>query len=109
MNKYRSKKVVYKGEKFDSKKEANRYGELLLLQRAGKISDLKRQVRYLLIPAQYDEDGKNIERCCTYVADFVYKENGALVVEDTKGLKTDVYIIKRKLMLEKYGIRIRET
>ena len=85
MNKYRSKKVVYKGEKFDSKKEANRYGELLLLQRAGKISDLKRQVRYLLIPAQYDEDGKNIERCCTYVADFVYKENTLLLSRTPKG------------------------
>lgn len=109
MNKYRSKPVWIDGERFDSKKEANRYKELRLLERAGKIQDLRRQVRYLLIPSQYDKHGKCIEYGCSYFADFVYHENGQLVVEDTKGLKTDVYIIKRKLMLEKYGIRIRET
>lgn len=109
MNKYRAKKTVFLGEKFDSRKEAKRWGELMLLSRAGQITDLKRQVRYLLIPAQYDEAGKNIERACTYVADFVYKRDGKLVVEDTKGKRTDAYIIKRKLMLSVYGIRIFET
>ena len=107
--KYHNFKVTVNGEKFDSRKEAGRYKELTLLQRAGKITDLNRQIRYLLIPAQYDENGVCIERGVSYVADFVYKENGQLVVEDTKGLKTDVYIIKRKLMLHQYGIRIRET
>jgi hypothetical protein len=81
---------------------------LKLLQRAGKITDLRLQVPFLLIPSQY-ENGKCIERECKYIADFTYRENGKFVVEDAKGLKTDVYIIKRKLMLEKYGIKIRET
>lgn len=70
-----------------------------LLERSGKITGLKTQVSYLLIPAQY-ENGKCIERSCRYVADFVYWQDGNLVVEDAKGLKTDVYRIKRKLMLK---------
>ena len=109
MNKYLNIPVKVNGQRFDSRKEANRYKELLLLERAGTIHALKRQVRYLLIPTQYDDDGKCVERSCNYVADFVYFEDGKLVVEDTKGLKTDVYRIKRKLMLANYGIRIRET
>lgn len=109
MNKYLNIPVKVNGQKFDSRKEANRYKELTLLERGGKIHGLKRQVRYLLIPTQYDEDGKCLERSCNYVADFVYFENGQLVVEDTKGIKTDVYRIKKKLMLSVYGIRIRET
>lgn len=107
--KYHNRKVTINGETFDSRKEANRWAELKLLQRAGKISDLNRQVHYLLIPAQYDEKHHLLERGVSYIADFVYKENGRLVVEDTKGLKTDVYIIKRKLMLSVYGIRVKET
>lgn len=109
MNKYLNIPCKVNGQKFDSRKEANRYKKLTLLERGGKISGLKRQVRYLLIPTQYDEDGKCLERSCNYVADFVYFENGQLVVEDTKGIKTDVYRIKKKLMLSVYGIRIRET
>lgn len=108
MTKYKNFKVTVDGEKFDSRKEAGRWKELLLMQRAGLITDLNRQVHYLLIPAQFI-NGVCVERSVSYVADFVYKENGQLVVEDTKGLKTDVYIIKRKLMLSVYGIRIRET
>lgn len=108
-NKYGNTKVVRNGRKFASKHEAGRYTELLLLQRAGKISDLKTQVSYLLIPAQYDEKHRCIERSCKYVADFVYMEDGELVVEDAKGMKTDVYRIKKKMMLYKYGIRIREA
>lgn len=107
--KYHNHKVTIGGETFDSRKEANRFTELCLLQRAGKISNLQRQVRYILVPAQYDENGRLLERNVSYVADFVYKENGQLVVEDTKGMKTDVYIVKRKLMLERYKVRIRET
>lgn len=103
----------------DSQKEANRWVELNLLQRAGKITDLQRQVKYILIPAQYERSidletgitkkGKLIERECTYIADFVYRENNKVVVEDTKGLKTKDYIIKRKLLLAHYGIRIKEV
>lgn len=107
--KYHNIKVKVNGETFDSRKEANRYCELKLMQRAGKITDLKRQVNYLLIPAQYDEDGNLLERAVNYKADFTYKKDGQLVVEDTKGVKTDVYIIKRKLMLFVYGIRVVET
>ena len=104
MSKYHNRK--YRG--FDSVKEAKRYSELLLLQKAGKISGLSRQVSFELIPAQY-QDGKCIERSCKYVADFTYWEDGRFIVEDCKGFKTDTYVIKRKLMLWRQKIRIRET
>ena len=117
-SKYGAKKTVVGGVEFDSKKEARRYQELLLLERAGAITELQRQVEFELIPAQREPDsvgvrggikkGKVIEHKCSYVADFVYKENGTKVVEDTKGFKTKDYIIKRKLMLSVYGIRIKE-
>lgn len=107
MTKYRNKKVEVNGMTFDSKKEARRYKELLLLEKAGAIQDLQTQVKYVLIPSQRI-DGKVVERECAYKADFVYIENGETVVEDTKGFKTKDYIIKRKLMLKEYGIRIRE-
>ena len=94
---------------FDSQREAHRWDELVLLQRAGKISDLERQKRYRLIPAQYGPDGKLIEKPCDYIADFVYRENGRVVVEDAKGKRTDSYIIKRKLLLRVFGIRIVEV
>lgn len=97
------------GQVFDSVKEFHRWGVLRLLERAGKISDLKRQVKYVLIPAQRDENGKLLERELSYVADFVYIENGKKVVEDCKGFKTEVYRLKRKLMLWVHGIRIKET
>lgn len=109
MNKFRNRKVIVNGERFDSKKEYRRYKELQLLERAGRIHSLKRQVRYLLIPAQYDEQGNKIESYCNYIADFVYRENGKLIVEDVKGFKTPEYILKRKLMLSVYGIRIKEV
>lgn len=108
-NKYGNHKTVRNGRTFDSKHEAGRYAELKILERAGKISGLKTQVSYLLIPTQYDENHRCIEHSCKYVADFVYFENGQLVVEDAKGVKTDVYRIKRKLMLKEYGIRIKEV
>lgn len=110
MTKYRNKKTVIDGMTFDSKKEARRYSELLLLERAGAIHNLQTQVKYVLIPSQRDpETGKVIERECAYKADFVYTENGKIVVEDTKGFRTKDYIIKRKLMLKVHGIRIREV
>lgn len=122
MNKYGAKKVQINGITFDSKREAIRYQELRLLQRAGKIKDLELQKEFELIPAQYEQisreeyikgkgkktRGKCIERACKYKADFYYIENGRQVVEDTKGFKTKDYIIKRKLMLYVYGIRVKE-
>lgn len=106
-SKYNARKVRIDGITFDSKAEADRYAQLVLLQRAGKISNLQRQVEFVLIPAQ-KIDRKCVERACKYKADFVYLENGKRVVEDVKGLKTKDYIIKRKLMLYVHGIRIRE-
>ena len=108
MSKYRSKKITKDGVTYDSKKEYRRFCELSLLQKAGKVTNLQRQVKFELIPAQRI-DGKVVERACNYVADFVYTENGKRVVEDTKGYKTKDYIIKRKLMLYVHGIRIREV
>ena len=108
--KYGNKKVTYDGEVFDSNREFNRYLELRLLEKAGKIKELERQTKFVLIPAQRDSRGKVIERECSYKADFFYYDNEAneSVVEDTKGFRTKDYIIKRKLMLNVYGIRIRE-
>ena len=98
-NKYGARKVTAP----DSQKEYHRWCELRLLERAGRISGLQRQVKYELIPKQ------NGERACTYVADFVYYEDGKLVVEDSKGHKTEAYKIKKKLMLWVHNIKIKET
>lgn len=100
--KYGNVKVTVDGRTFDSKKEYNRYCELKLMERAGLIQDLELQKKYELIPKQ----GK--ERAVNYYADFVYTENGETVVEDTKGVKTKEYIIKRKLMKYIHGIEIKE-
>lgn len=122
-NKYGSKKVRIDGIVFDSKKEARRYQELLSLERAGAIQNLRRQVKYVLIPAQHEKStqvytkgpqkglskqGRLIERECSYIADFVYTRDGETVVEDTKGFRTKEYVIKRKLLLYTYGLRINE-
>lgn len=103
-NKYGARKVTAPdGQKFDSHKEYTRWCELRLLQRAGRISDLQRQVKFELIPKQEGE------QACTYVADFTYYQDGKLIVEDAKGYKTDAYRIKRKLMLWVHGIKIKES
>lgn len=108
-SKYHNKKITRDGEDFDSIKEYRRFCELALLEKAGQVKDLKRQVKFELIPSQRI-DGKVVERPCSYVADFVYEnEKGRVVVEDTKGMKTKDYIIKRKLMLWVHGIRIQEV
>ena len=92
-----------------SKKEHDRACQLSLMQRAGIISGLREQVSYELIPAQRDAAGRLLERSCSYIADFVYTDsNGRQIVEDTKGVQTDVYKIKKKLMLQIYGITITE-
>ena len=109
MNKYHNRKIVREGETYDSVKEYRRAKELELLEKGGVIKDLKRQVRFEIIPSQRGEDGKVVERAVTYVADFVYFEDGKLVVEDTKGFRTKDYIIKRKLMLYMHGVRIKEV
>ena len=107
-NKYHNKKTrTSDGVEHDSQKEARRWMELQLLQRAGDIADLKRQVTFELIPRQ---DG---ERACHYIADFVYSDlkAGKVVVEDVKSeatRKDKAYIIKRKLMLYLKGIKIHE-
>jgi len=122
-NKYGNTKI----NGYDSKAEARRGAELEALAAAGKITGLQKQVKYVLIPAQYEpsgevytkgkhkgkpKPGKLLERECSYYADFVYivqDENGAhLVVEDVKGHRTPEYLIKRKLMLSVYGIRVVE-
>ena len=111
-SKYKNKKTEIFGIKFDSKKEAERYIHLKAKEKNGEITGLKRQVRYELIPSQRI-DGKVVERKCDYVADFVYFDElkKETVVEDvkSKATRTSTYIIKRKLMLQKYGIRIKEV
>ena len=106
--KYHAEKTELDGIVFDSKKEAQRYAELKLLERSGAIHNLQRQVRYELIPAQ-KKDGKTVERACHYIADFVSTENGKTVVEDVKGFRTKEYVLKRKLMLRVHGIEVREV
>ena len=111
-NKYGAKKTTLaNGEKFDSRKEARRYCELSLLERAGRIKDLRKQVKYVLISAQRDKTGKLLEYEASYIADFVYWDFalGCEVVEDVKGVRTDLYKLKKKLMLWIHGIRITET
>lgn len=100
-NKYGAKRVGTHA----SHKEHDRANQLKLWQRAGVISNLREQVPYELIPAQ------ERERACKYIADFVYTDNdtGETIVEDTKGVRTKEYIIKRKLMLYVHGIRIKEV
>lgn len=126
-SKYHSRKVVIDGITFDSKREATRYKELKALADLGQICSLERQVKYVLIPAQYEMTNekykrgamkglhkqKLVERECSYYADFVYMTKDDLgrwhtIVEDTKGVRTPEYIIKRKLLLKEYGIKIRE-
>ena len=114
------------GITFDSVHEMERYQELLFLERAGEIKDLRTQSKFILIPTQREpsteiyqtgknkglpKPGKIIEKECSYYADFVYWDNksGKTVVEDAKGHRTKEYIIKRKLMLKEYGLRIVEV
>jgi hypothetical protein len=126
---YRKNKLnAQKTDGYDSKKEAERAAELRWLEKAGKIRDLKEQVKFVLIPAKYEEIpriGKRgkpikpkrrcIERGLDYIADFVYIDNatGHTVVEDVKGYKGgatyQIFINKRKLMLEIYGIKVVEV
>lgn len=121
MSKYYSKKVTRDGITYDSIKEYKRHCELRLMEKAGVIKDLQRQVEFVLLPAQREPDrigvrggiikGKTIEQAVKYVADFTYLENGKLVVEDVKSpaTRTRDYILKRKMALYFLNIRIKEV
>ena len=108
-SKYNNKKIEVDGITFDSRREANRYKALKLLEKAGEISNIERQKRFELIPKQTDAKGITVRACC-YVADFVYTDKeGRQIVEDVKGMRTDVYKIKKKLMLYVHGVTVIET
>lgn len=124
MNKYKNRKIEADGEVFDSRKEYRRWCELKLLEKTGKIQNLERQVKIVLIPAQHEfsdevykrgkkkgepKPGRLIEREVSYIADFVYFDGTDVVYEDCKGMRTRDYIIKRKLLLWRHGIRLKET
>lgn len=126
-NKFNAKRYTTPdGKVCDSKKEAERLGELVLMEKAGYISDLRFQVRYQLLAPQYEEverfdkngqplkpSRRLVERGVDYIADFVYKKNGETVVEDVKGYRKGaayaVFAIKRKLMLMVHGIKVQEV
>lgn len=106
--KYKNKRITVNGVKFDSIKEANRYCDLLLLERAGEITGLKLQVPFKLLDSYVRADGKII-RGITYIADFMYYDkDGKMHVEDVKGVKTEVYKLKKKLFEKLYGILLEE-
>lgn len=106
-NKYHARKETVDGITFDSRREAYRYLALKSMEEDGTIEDLRRQVRYELVPA-FDVDG-NHYRPIYYVADFTYRKDGKEVVEDVKGMRTDVYRLKSKLFAKRYGMSIKET
>ena len=102
-SKYGNHKVEYGGYKFDSKRERDRFIELTLLREKGYIKELRLQVPFVLI--EKSRHGGAIK----YIADFVYKMDGQLVVEDVKGVRTPLYKLKKRLLVEKYGIEIQEV
>ena len=102
-SKYHAQKTTVDDITFDSKKEAMRYQELRLLERAGEIKNLQLQVPYVLI--EKSKHGRAIK----YIADFVYEKKGQTVVEDCKGFRTDTYKLKKRLLAEKYEIEIKES
>lgn len=116
-SKYNASKLYKESGTFDSKREYQRYTELKHLQDIGWITDLKRQVPFELIPKQLllenktDKSGRTqrSEMAVKYVADFTYKKDGKLIVEDVKGFRTPDYVIKRKLMLYIHKIQIKEV
>lgn len=100
MSKYRAKKTEIDGIKFDSKKEAKRYIALKELEKKGNIEKLMLQPRFLLQEG-FRKNGKAYRKI-EYVADFMYQQEGKLIVEDVKGMKTDVYKLKQKLFEKRY-------
>ena len=120
-NKFNNRKVVFQGETYDSQLELSRFLFLSNRAKEGEITNLRRQVEYLLIPAQYGTEIKHLktkdkevrvllERSCSYIADFVYERNGKVIVEDCKGSKyiiTADFKIKKKLMLWVHQIQVK--
>lgn len=107
-SKYGAKKTEENGIVFDSKKEAKRYQQLKLLERGGLIHDLELQVEFELQPSFEIAGEKRLP--IKYIADFVYSDNsGNMIVEDVKGMKTDVYKLKKKLFEYKYSTKIKEV
>lgn len=102
VNKYKNKKIVIDGIKFDSQKEGKRYLQLKLLKRAGEIKDLELQKEFILQPS-FKKNNKSYRKI-TYKADFCYFDNrkGKYIVEDVKGFKTEVYRLKKKVFEYKY-------
>ena len=112
MTKYFGEKIVVDDETYDSLNEYERWRGLKLLERDGKITELKRKVKYVLVPTQRDESGKLVEHEVSYIADFEYILDGKKVVEDStdygRGASYQLFSIKRKLMLHKFGITVKE-
>lgn len=109
-SKYRNVKTEVDGQTFDSAKEARRFDELRILLQAGQISDLKCQVKFDLLPSQKTSVGTL--RGVSYIADFTYKQNDELVVEDVKSnftRKLPMYVVKKKLMMHMHHIEIKEV
>jgi len=106
--KYNNKKTTVDGIEFDSIRESKRYGVLKMMLKAKTISDLKIQVKFDLIPSQKMMTGKKLYPVA-YYADFTYIREGKYIVEDVKGKKTDVYILKKKLMKFIHNIELYET
>ncbi len=102
-NKYNNKKCLVDGHLFDSKKEANRYCALKMLERAGLIQNLELQPVFLLQPKFRNSEGKSV-RAIKYIADFQYTQNGKTIIEDVKGFKTESFKIKEKLFEMKYPL-----
>ena len=106
-SKYHAQKTTIDGIQFDSAREAKRFTKLRALEDAGKIQGLRLQVPFELVPS-FECDGVKY-RGMKYIADFVYYRNGKQVVEDTKGVKTAEYKLKKKLMAYVNHITIEES
>ena len=110
--KYRNRKTVLDGITFDSEREAARYQELKVLAARGVIEDFRHQAPFVLAPGVRFSDEKRAKPALRYVADFAYKLDGRLVVEDVKSKVTAgaaAYRIKRHLMLSVHGIEVKEV
>jgi uncharacterized protein DUF1064 len=112
-SKYHNLETVVDGQVFDSQREATRYRELRLLERAGAIAGLELQPAYVLHAPVLSAAGElvGLKAIGKYIADFKYRElaSGLDVVEDSKGVRTPVYRLKKKIIAIEYGIQIRET
>jgi len=111
-SKYRNVKVTIDGDVFDSKREAQRWHELKLLEHAGRISELRHHPEPFGLHCPTTPtagDAFAMAAVCTYEPDFSYVEDGQLIVEDAKGVKTALYRLKKKWLKREYGIDIRET